>query len=546
CPPPRTRGARPAPGRSTSGGTTDGSDRALVRRDPALRQDRRGSRCRPRPFARLRHRARRPQRRGQDDADQAAPGPDPARQRRGARRGRGPGRQRGRRRPPGARVPARERRLPWCHDGRGADGLLRRPQAPAGGTQRAAPRAGRHRARGRAPDFYLLEGHAPAPGHRPGPDRRSPPAPARRADQRPRPGLAGRRLRPDRPAAAGRRHGARLDPCACRDRASRRQDRDHAQGRARRGRQPGRAAPRFGRRTRAARASRALPDGGGARTPARAGALHPQGRTVAGARRPGRRQDGAASLAAVDGGHGHRPRARRGRPRPGLFAARRIHRGGPMNVWLLALQEIRVGLRNRWVVATTLVLGALSLSLARLGSAPTGEVKADSLAIIVVSLASLSIFLLPLIALLLSYDAIVGEQERGTLVLLLSYPVARWQVVLGKVLGHTAILAFATIVGYGSAGVALWLRGDADAGSIGAFAAMVLTSIMLGASFVAMGCLASTVVRERATAAGLAVGAWLFFVLVYDTAVLGLLVADQGRTIGEQGLNVLLLLNPTD
>ena len=217
-----------------------------------------------------------------------------------------------------------------------------------------------------------------------------------------------------------------------------------------------------------------------------------------------------------------------------------------MNVWLLALQEIRIGLRNRWVIATTLVLGALSLSLVLLGSAPTGEVKADSLAIIVVSLASLSIFLLPLIALLLSYDAIVGEQERGTLVLLLSYPVARWQVVLGKVLGHTAILAFATIVGYGAAAVALWLRGDAASGSIGAFGAMVLTSIMLGASFVAIGCLASTVVRERATAAGLAVGAWLFFVLIYDTAVLGVLVADQGRTVGERGLNALLLLNPTD
>lgn len=217
-----------------------------------------------------------------------------------------------------------------------------------------------------------------------------------------------------------------------------------------------------------------------------------------------------------------------------------------MNVWLLALQEIRIGLRNRWVIATTLVLGALSLSLVLLGSAPTGEVKADSLAIIVVSLASLSIFLLPLIALLLSYDAIVGEQERGTLVLLLSYPVARWQVVLGKVVGHTAILAFATIVGYGAAALALWLRGDAAPASIGAFAGMVLTSIMLGASFVAIGCLASTLVRERATAAGLAVGAWLFFVLVYDTAVLGVLVADQGRTVGEKGLNALLLLNPTD
>jgi len=217
-----------------------------------------------------------------------------------------------------------------------------------------------------------------------------------------------------------------------------------------------------------------------------------------------------------------------------------------MNVWLLALQEIRIGMRNRWVIATTLVLGALALSLVLLGSAPTGEVKADSLAIVVVSLASLTIFLIPLIALLLSFDAIVGEQERGTLLLLLSYPVARWQVVLGKVLGQTAILAFATIVGYGAAALALWLRGDAGTKSIDAFVAMIVSSIMLGATFVAIGCLASTIVRERATAAGLAVGAWLFFVLVYDTALLGILVADQGRTVGEKTLNALLLLNPTD
>src|SRR3546814_1249870 len=82
-----------------------------------------------------------------------------------------------------------------------------------------------------------------------------------------------------------------------------------------------------------------------------------------------------------------------------------------MNVARLAMQEIRAGLRNRWVVATTLLLAALSLSLALLGSAPTGVVKADPLAVVVVSLASLTIFLVPLIALLLSFDAVVGEQR---------------------------------------------------------------------------------------------------------------------------------------
>ncbi len=213
---------------------------------------------------------------------------------------------------------------------------------------------------------------------------------------------------------------------------------------------------------------------------------------------------------------------------------------------ILAVQEIRVGLRNRWIAATTLLLAALALSLTLLGSAPTGTVGVDPLAVIVVSLSSLTIFLLPLIALLLSFDAVVGEQERGTLTLLLAYPVARWEVVLGKFLGHTAILAVATVIGYGAAAAALALRGGLEEAAWDGFTAMVGSSILLGAAFVALGGLASVVVRERATAAGIAVGIWLVFVLIYDTALLGLLVADQGQTVDAALLDVLLLLNPTD
>ncbi|MGD1880204.1 MAG: ABC transporter permease [Kiloniellaceae bacterium] len=213
---------------------------------------------------------------------------------------------------------------------------------------------------------------------------------------------------------------------------------------------------------------------------------------------------------------------------------------------VIAGQEVRVGLRNRWIVATTLLLAALALSLTLLGSAPTGTVAADPLAVVVVSLSSLTIFLLPLIALLLSFDAVVGEQERGTLILLLAYPVARWEVVVGKFLGHAAILAIATMAGYGCAAAALLLRdgiGDAD---WAAFAAMIGSSILLGAAFLALGGLASVLVRERATAAGIAVAVWLVFVLLYDTALLGLLVADQGRIVSAAVLDVLLLLNPAD
>ncbi len=75
---------------------------------------------------------------------------------------------------------------------------------------------------------------------------------------------------------------------------------------------------------------------------------------------------------------------------------------------------------------------------------------------------------------------------------------------------------------------------------------LIGSSILLGAVFIAIGFLASTLVRERSTAAGVAIGVWLFFVLIYDAALLALLVFDQGRMIGTHVLNGFLLFNPAD
>lgn len=210
-------------------------------------------------------------------------------------------------------------------------------------------------------------------------------------------------------------------------------------------------------------------------------------------------------------------------------------------------KEINDGLRNRWVASATLLLAALALGLAFLGSAPTGTVGASPLAVTVVSLASLTIFLIPLIALLLSFDAIVGDWERGTLLLLLAYPVARWQVLTGKFLGHMSILTLATVLGYGAAGLATVLtEGTIEAQNWQAFAALIGSSILLGGVFIGIGYFISTLVGERSTAAGLAVAIWLVLVLLYDLALLGVLVADQGKHLPTTVFRYLLLLNPAD
>jgi Cu-processing system permease protein len=218
-----------------------------------------------------------------------------------------------------------------------------------------------------------------------------------------------------------------------------------------------------------------------------------------------------------------------------------------MNALIIAGKEIHQAVRNRWVLAATLLLAGLALSLTFLGSAPTGNVGVRALDIVIVSLSSLTIFLVPLIALLIAHDAIVGDMERGTMPLLLSYPVARWRVLLGKFLGHLAVLAFATCLGYGLAVAALAATGSPiDSDGLLAFAAMVGSSVLLGAAFVAIGYLVSAFARDRGTAAGICIGLWLLLVLIYDMALLSALALDQGRSISATALNAMLLLNPTD
>ncbi len=73
----------------------------------------------------------------------------------------------------------------------------------------------------------------------------------------------------------------------------------------------------------------------------------------------------------------------------------------------------------------------------------------------------------------------------------------------------------------------------------------MLTSTLLGWGFLGLAYGLSSLCAEKSTAAGLALGVWFFFVLVFDLGLLALLVLSKGQ-FNPQGLPWLLLLNPTD
>ena len=86
---------------------------------------------------------------------------------------------------------------------------------------------------------------------------------------------------------------------------------------------------------------------------------------------------------------------------------------------IVAGKEWRDGWRNRWLLAITIVFALMSLGISWFGSVAMGQVGPSPLPATIASLSSLAVLVMPLIALLLGYDAFVGEQEQGTLLLLL-------------------------------------------------------------------------------------------------------------------------------
>jgi Cu-processing system permease protein len=210
----------------------------------------------------------------------------------------------------------------------------------------------------------------------------------------------------------------------------------------------------------------------------------------------------------------------------------------------VANKEFHDGLRNRWLISITLIFALLSLGLTYFGAAASGVVGVASLSTTVASLASLAVFLIPLIALLLSYDSFVGEQESGTLLLLLTYPLSKSQLLLGKFIGQGSIIALATLLGFGSSAILLYFQlGDIQV--LTSFSVFIFSAILLGLSFTAIAYLISLSVSEKSKAAGFALITWFLFALAFDLALLALLVGVENG-ISQAGLTQLMMLNPAD
>ena len=143
-------------------------------------------------------------------------------------------------------------------------------------------------------------------------------------------------------------------------------------------------------------------------------------------------------------------------------------------------------------------------------------------------------FVIPLMAIGLGFDSVNSEFNRRTLSRVLSQPIYRDALLLGKFLGGLATLAVALValwlivVGSGLLLLGLPPRGVEVARGV----AFLVVAIAYGGVWLAVSMLFSVLFRSTATSALCALGLWLFFFILWPMIASALTIALAPSQIG--------------
>jgi ABC-type transport system involved in multi-copper enzyme maturation permease subunit len=180
----------------------------------------------------------------------------------------------------------------------------------------------------------------------------------------------------------------------------------------------------------------------------------------------------------------------------------------PRALYTIAKKEFMDNIRNRWVILLSIIFILIILVFSFLaGAQAEGDSLLGGMESTVVGLLSINSFIIPIISIILGFSTISGEAESGSLSVVLSYPVRRIEILLGKFFGLGAVLLFSIILGYGLGGLVIAASAGIESGL--SYIAFIFLCILLGLVFLSASIFISSYCKRRITSIG--GGIFLFF-----------------------------------
>ncbi|WP_312908444.1 ABC transporter permease subunit [Natronosalvus caseinilyticus] len=142
--------------------------------------------------------------------------------------------------------------------------------------------------------------------------------------------------------------------------------------------------------------------------------------------------------------------------------------------------------------------------------------------------------LIPIIGLVVGYQAIVSERESGSIRFLLGLPNTRRDVILGKVIGRVGVVAVPTLIGFLVGAVVIGALYDGFI--VSDYLGLLVFSLVMGLVYVSVAVGISASVSSRAKALA---GVLVFFVIfdfLWEFILMGTYWALEGSLPGFDGL----------
>jgi Cu-processing system permease protein len=223
--------------------------------------------------------------------------------------------------------------------------------------------------------------------------------------------------------------------------------------------------------------------------------------------------------------------------RPIEFAC--VPGGFHRQVLILAAKELRDAFRNRWFLLYAAIFAILTSVLSLVSMAGTGLSGMAGFGRTAAGLINVILLIVPLMALTVGAALVAGERDRGTLEYLLSHPISRLELLVGKYLGSAAALLIALTLGFGISMIVVGWHGHVR--HVNSFLSLIVSTDLLALEMLAVGMLISVVCRRSSVAVGLAILVWFALVFLTDLGLMGSALAFRLQV---QDLFHLSLLNP--
>lgn len=188
----------------------------------------------------------------------------------------------------------------------------------------------------------------------------------------------------------------------------------------------------------------------------------------------------------------------------------------PKTIYTIAKKEFMDNVRNKWIIVLTVIFVLLIIIFSYVGGAGSfGNMQITTLGLLIVTS-----LLIPLIAIILGYATIAGEAQSGALYVVLSYPVKRIEVLLGKFIGLGSVLILSIFLGFGVGG--LFIAGIVGAEALSGYIGSIFLSIFIGLLYLScIICISAYCKRRsRAIAGGIIL---IFWGMIYGSVLMGAL-----------------------